>query len=78
MAWQKLLEPFAEDYARIAQRVEETENLDTLLSACDKPTTTNCYWATFRVSRLVCQLIDEEMRRRQSAKEQDDKATGRQ
>jgi hypothetical protein len=75
-SWGQRLDPFARLYAdmqtTIDGRIESAsdDDLRKLAKACDRPTQTNCWWATLHVAPLVADAIKvEQYRRRKQAKE---------
>lgn len=60
------LRPFANHYAEIAALVEKesVRGLKSLLSACESPATTNCWWATYGCAPIVRRLVEQELSRR--------------
>lgn len=60
------LQPFAENYHSMAKAIEELsdDGLKTLCEALNKPTTTNCWYATKGAADLLRPLVSDEYGRR--------------
>jgi hypothetical protein len=58
--WKNLLQPYAKQYAAITQNLWrlDTGKLRAIKRACRKVGTSNCWWATFGVARLISVEID--------------------
>lgn len=75
--WEKPLSEFANEYAGMENRVRQMvhaktdEELKELNWAVRHPTEANCWWAIYRVSGLVSQLIQEEMGIRERKRERE-------
>lgn len=74
-SWKDLLEPHAQRYSRflddLAFRVGacSDEGLEELRAACEKPETTNCWWATYSVAGEVRKAANRELLKRKTARE---------
>ena len=57
--WETQLKPFAERLAGLRNSVRasllqmDDKNLKSIQDACRKPTSTNCWWAIYRVTDVV-------------------------
>lgn len=62
----EVLRPFAEIYARLSERIGNASDarLRELAEAVDKPTSTNCWWATKQVADIMKPMIAAEYGRR--------------
>lgn len=69
MNFQKRLSPFAQIYAEIDRKIWEMDvsELKLVIKACDKPTNSNCWWATFQCAPLIKRLAKEAIRSKQCA-----------
>lgn len=68
--WKTLLEPYAVLLASVLGDVEDLrdEDLTKLQKACGYPTTTNCWYWTYKVSKMLKEEIDIEVQRRKVAR----------
>jgi len=64
--WNKVLEPYAQVFANLRERIRELTDLELkeLLEACKQPTATNCWWITFHAARFLMPWVCEEIRER--------------
>lgn len=69
--WKELLEPFAELHWRMDNALHNStdEHLATLLDACSKPTSTNCWFATYNAAKWIKPEIEAEQARRKLERE---------
>jgi hypothetical protein len=60
----KKLAPFAELYQSIYSLVgdKSIRQMKHLLSCCDVPSSSNCGWATFNVSPILRDILEEEIK----------------
>lgn len=64
--WCDLMQPWGEKYMALVEEIREhcagldDESLNALGSATHGPTNTNVWWATYRVTLIVQQVIREE------------------
>lgn len=64
--WKELLKPYADTLADIHHNIEamDEDELRALCEACDKPTSTNCWWAEKRAAEHLKPIIAAEYGRR--------------
>lgn len=71
--WQRdVLDPFGKLYLEMYKRVREMSDTELrgLAKACRWPSQTNCGWHVYRVTPVVAEMADNELRwRAQNAKE---------
>lgn len=57
--WKTRLEPFAQKLAAMQNDIaamlssQDDKEIKKIISACRRPTETNCWWATFRIADTV-------------------------
>lgn len=64
--WETVLEPFAIVIAGIVESIKAMDDQDLLelRTACDQPTSTNCWCWTYSASQVIRGDVDSEIRQR--------------
>jgi hypothetical protein len=74
--WKQRLRPFAEIYAAAEAEMEnllkelDEEELRAILASAHKPTSTNCWWAAFKISRRLREMAHYRLRCLQAEKDE--------